>query len=237
MRCASSWPLRTSWRGTANNSPARTCSPRRAELYKSYLSDLQREGVPPVDMPGWRQRQIAAAVPVKGSNVAFRSDELLGVEVRSPDDVALGSVDDLALNPETGKLGYLVIARGGIFGFDETRIPDPLGRFQGRAQREPAGAGHDKERARRRAVRSARTRSRLAQAPIARARKWTPIGRRTSPPKRAIERQASPDGATSPRGNRGASGASGIVKPPRLPSAARLACVHRRGAKRAVRSG
>jgi len=100
------------------------------ELYKSYLLDLQRAGVTPVDLPGWRQRQIAAAVPVKGSNIAFRSDELLGVEVQSPDGAALGSVDDLALNPETGELGYLVIARGGFFGFDETRIPIPWDDFK-----------------------------------------------------------------------------------------------------------
>ena len=94
------------------------------------MAELQREGVTPVDRPGWHQRQIAAAVSVKGSNVAFRSDELLGVEVRSPDGVALGSVDDLALNPETGKLGYLVIARGGFLGFDETRIPIPWDDFK-----------------------------------------------------------------------------------------------------------
>jgi len=100
------------------------------ERYKSYLLDLQRAGVTPVDLPGWRQRQIAAAVPVKGSNIAFRSDELLGVEVQSPEGAALGSVDDLALNPETGKLGYLVLARGGFFGFDETRIPIPWDDFK-----------------------------------------------------------------------------------------------------------
>ena len=99
-------------------------------LYKNYLLELQREGVTPVEGPGWRQRQIATAVAVKGSNVAFRSDELLGIEVRSPDGVALGSVDDLALNPETGKLGYLVIARGGFLGFDETRIPIPWDDFK-----------------------------------------------------------------------------------------------------------
>ena len=68
-------------------------------VYQRYLSDMRQEGGPPADMPGWRKREIAAAVPVMGSNVAFRSDELLGVEVRSPDDVALGSVDDLALIP------------------------------------------------------------------------------------------------------------------------------------------
>jgi len=99
-------------------------------VYESYLSNLQREGATQVDLPQWRERQIAAAVPVTGSNATFRSDELLGVEVRSPDGVALGSVDDLAVNPGTGKLGYLVIARGGFFGFDETRIPIPWDDFK-----------------------------------------------------------------------------------------------------------
>ena len=99
-------------------------------VYEGYLSDLQREGATQVDLPQWRERQIAAAVSVKGSNATFRSDELLGVEVRSPDGVALGSVDDLAVNPGTGKLGYLVIARGGFFGFDETRIPIPWDDFK-----------------------------------------------------------------------------------------------------------
>ena len=99
-------------------------------LYQRYVSDLQQEGAPPLDAPGWRQREIAAAVPVIGLNVAFRSDELLGVEVRSPEGVALGSVDDLALIPETGKLAYLVIARGGVFGASETRIPIPWGDFK-----------------------------------------------------------------------------------------------------------
>ena len=86
-----------------------------------------------------------------GSNVAFRSDELLGVEVRIPADVALGSVDDLALNPETGKLGYLVIARGGIFGFGETRIPIPWDDFRAAPNATLLVLGHDQGRSRRRA--------------------------------------------------------------------------------------
>jgi len=99
-------------------------------LYQRFLVEMQNGKAPKADMPAWRERQIRAAVSVAGSNVAFRSDELLGVEVRSPANVALGSVDDLVLSPDTSKIGYLVIARGGIFGFDESRVPIPWDDFK-----------------------------------------------------------------------------------------------------------
>jgi len=99
-------------------------------LYKRYLSDMKHDGSPAANMPGWRQQQIAAAVSVMGSNIAFRSDELIGAEVRSPADVALGSVDDLLLSPDKGKIAYLVIARGGIFGFNQTHVPVPWNDFK-----------------------------------------------------------------------------------------------------------
>ena len=50
---------------------------------------------------------------------SFRSDQLLGTDVRTPQNDALGSIDDLVMNPQTGKIAYLVIARGGIFGIGE----------------------------------------------------------------------------------------------------------------------
>ncbi len=99
-------------------------------LYKSFLIDMQHGGTSKADMPAWRMQQIHAAVPVAGAKVSFRSDELLGVEVRSPNNLALGSVDDIVLSPETGKVAYLVIARGGIFGFDETHVPVPWDDFK-----------------------------------------------------------------------------------------------------------
>ena len=136
--------------------------------------------------PGARQQQIDGAVPVTGSNVAFRSVALLGAEVRSPDGVALGSVDDLVLNPETGKLGYLVIARGGFFGFDEARIPIP-GMISRSRTTQVSWCWTRPKACSRPRLGSARPRSRSAQAPIARAVKWTTTGGRTCRPRRARE--------------------------------------------------
>jgi sporulation protein YlmC with PRC-barrel domain len=99
-------------------------------LYGDYLAEMKAAGPAKPDGLDWRMREIQAAVPVAGKNVYFRSGELLGVEVRSPSNTALGSVDDLVLSPKTGQIAYIVIARGGIFGFDETHVAVPWDDFK-----------------------------------------------------------------------------------------------------------
>ena len=99
-------------------------------IYNLYVTDLRGEGAPTVDMPGWRQQQIAAARPVTSIAAPFRSDELLGTEVLTQRNEALGSVDDIVMSPQTGKIAYLVIARGGIFGIDEKYVPVPWRDFK-----------------------------------------------------------------------------------------------------------
>jgi sporulation protein YlmC with PRC-barrel domain len=100
------------------------------DIYKLYMAGMQSGKMPMADMPGWQQRQIAAAQPVTSEKASFRSDELLGTDVRSPQGEALGSIDDLVLSPQTGKIAYLVIARGGLFGFDQKYVPVPWADFK-----------------------------------------------------------------------------------------------------------
>jgi len=65
------------------------------------------------DLHGWRQEEIAGAQPVTNNSNSFRSDQLLGTDVQTLQNEALGSVGDLVLSPQTGKIAYLVIASSG----------------------------------------------------------------------------------------------------------------------------
>ena len=53
------------------------------DVYKLYAANMHSSGLGMVDVPGWRQQQIAAAEPVTSKSGSFRSDELLDTEVRS----------------------------------------------------------------------------------------------------------------------------------------------------------
>jgi len=63
----------------------------------------RRQGSP-ADVTGWRRQQIETAVPVADDNVAYRSDQLIGASIVNVQDESLGSVDDIVMNPQTGKI-------------------------------------------------------------------------------------------------------------------------------------
>jgi hypothetical protein len=99
-------------------------------LYSRYAADLHGRGVGRMDGSGWRKQQIAAAKSVTAMDVPFRSDQLIDNDVVSPANETLGSVHDLVISPQTGKIAYVVIARGGLFGIDESYTPVPWGDFK-----------------------------------------------------------------------------------------------------------
>ena len=98
--------------------------------YKLYVADLKSGKTSIANEPDWQQREVAAATPVTARDTSFRSDQLIGTEVRNPQNEALGSVDDLVMSPQTGKIAYLIIARGGFLGMDKNYVPVPWEDFK-----------------------------------------------------------------------------------------------------------
>ena len=99
-------------------------------IYAGYIAELRTDRAMHVDSLDWRHRQIAAAVPVAGNDSAFRSDQLVGAGVVNSQGDNLGSVDDIVMSPLDGKIAYLVIGRGGIFGIGKKYVPVPWDSFK-----------------------------------------------------------------------------------------------------------
>ena len=99
-------------------------------LYGRYAADLREGKVPRADLGGWKRQQLASAKPLAASDRGYRSDQLIGSDVLTPKGEDLGSVSDLVTSPKTGKISYLVVGRGGIFGIGEKFVPVPWDSFK-----------------------------------------------------------------------------------------------------------
>lgn len=100
------------------------------EIYKEYAADLDKKGVAKADKSGWQNHVIADAWPVSARTASYRSDQLIGTDVVTPHNENLGTVEDMVLSPLTGKITYLVIGHGGLFGIDEKYAPVPWEDFK-----------------------------------------------------------------------------------------------------------
>lgn len=117
----------------ARNGQAKSCEAVLATahaIYARYVGAMRNGNIHPSDASDWRRRQIGAARPVAGKNIAFQSDELIDATVLNPQNETLGSVDDILMSRKTGKIAFLVISRGGVFGIGEAYVPVPWADFK-----------------------------------------------------------------------------------------------------------
>jgi ribosomal 30S subunit maturation factor RimM len=58
------------------------------------------------------------------------SQNLIGSQVRNDQDQSLGSVSEAIFEPNTNKIAYLVIARGGFLGIGRKHVLVPFAKFR-----------------------------------------------------------------------------------------------------------
>lgn len=94
-------------------------------VYTQFMDGNREEHSEMVDGPRWRGLQIAGAKPIANDGTSVRSDQLIGTELLNQKDESLGSVHDIVMSPTTGKIAFLIVARGGMFGIDRKYVPVP----------------------------------------------------------------------------------------------------------------
>lgn len=81
--------------------------------------------------PG-KTRAEAAGVVAAGVGMNQRASQIMGMEVKNLDGKVLGSINDIVLDPATGKVRYLAVSYGGWLGLGDKLFAVPNQAFQWR---------------------------------------------------------------------------------------------------------
>jgi sporulation protein YlmC with PRC-barrel domain len=77
-----------------------------------------------------QQQQQRAQMPIQMQQTDRRASQLIGMDVRSPQDENLGEIKDLVINTQTGNVEYVALAHGGFLGLGRDLYAYPLDAFQ-----------------------------------------------------------------------------------------------------------
>lgn len=100
--------------------------------YQNLRQLLQKAGINANQIGYWRELRIAQAKPVRqlSQQYPFSTQSLIGLDVRNLKDKVIGTVSNIAFDPKTGNIGYLVVGRGGFLGIADEHVGVPWSLFR-----------------------------------------------------------------------------------------------------------
>lgn len=76
------------------------------------------------ELRDWRNRYIAAAIPVTKASSPMQVDDIVGADLRNLRDEDLGDIDNVVIGAD-GTIQYVLVGRGGFLGIGEELVPVP----------------------------------------------------------------------------------------------------------------
>lgn len=99
---------------------------RLQQTADDHLTQLREMGVPPDQVVDWRREAMAGAISLTALEPrGIFMDNIIGMDVRNPQDELLGSVSDVVLDIEEGVPEFVLVARGGFLGIGEEQVLVP----------------------------------------------------------------------------------------------------------------
>lgn len=92
------------------------------------------------------RRQDRSQRAGQGASSIVRASELIGVEVKNHNDEDLGSIEDLAIDPKSGKIAYAAVSMGGFLGMGDELFAVPWDAIQLHSEEATAPGAGEAER-------------------------------------------------------------------------------------------
>jgi sporulation protein YlmC with PRC-barrel domain len=84
------------------------------------------------------QQNRARDVTVEPAKLIVRASEVIGMDVKNHADEDLGSIEDLAINPNTGEIVYAAVSLGGFLGVGDKLFAVPWSALECRTEESAA---------------------------------------------------------------------------------------------------
>ncbi len=86
------------------------------KVYQEHQRLVGLENDDPNARLAWRRAHLAQATPVTEMDSLMRADVVIGADIRTPEDEALGKIEDVVLDPAGQAIAYVLVSRGGFLG-------------------------------------------------------------------------------------------------------------------------